>query len=141
MSKDAANLVPLPIRLIFGACLIRAGAPKLFTAKGHANIIHELEGMHIPAPRLMAWVVGIMEFVGGLALFLGFRTRATALIESANVLSNLVLIWVNGGQPKPLPGEQGLPDELSSWLGLGGLLALVISGGGDYSIDKLQGRD
>jgi putative oxidoreductase len=135
MNRDVCNLIPLPIRLIYGAALMRAGFPKLFTAKGHANIIHELEGMHVPAPRIMAWVVGIMEFFGGLFLFVGFRTRLTAVIESINVLSNLALIYINGGQPKPLPGEQGLPDELSSYLGLGGLLALVISGGGAYSID------
>ena len=53
--------------------------------------------------------------------------EATALIESANVLSNLALIYINGGQPKPLPGEQGLPDELARILRIRHELDLAIT--------------
>ena len=140
MSESRNEWAPLPIRLFFGVLVARAGYRKLFTVKGHANIEHLLEGLGVPAVGVMAWVVGILEFVGGLSVLTGTKTKAWSLLNVVNLLVNIVMAQAHGGFPDPLPGEQALPDYLSSFLGIGGLLSLFISGAGPLSVDRFLER-
>ncbi len=135
--KDVA---PLTIRLVFGGCFMYAGARKLFLKQGHANIVHILQGMGFPAPREMSWVVGLVEFGGGLSLVTGTWTRRLAVVNVFNLVGNISWAIRRGGFPDPLPGQQPLPDYLSSILGIGGLLSLVLGGPGRYSVDSVLSR-
>lgn len=127
---------PLAIRLVFGTSFVNAGYRKLFTEKGHANIVHILRELNVPAPRAMSWVVGLSEFGGGLGLVTGTLTRGLAATNVINLLGNVVLASHRGGFPDPLPGQQPLPGYLSSFLGIGGLVSLFISGAGACSVDN-----
>jgi putative oxidoreductase len=135
------DLAPLTIRAVFGGCFMYAGARKLFLKQGHDNIVHILQGMGFPAAREMSWVVGLVEFGGGLSLVTGTWTRPLAVVNVFNLVGNISWALKRGGFPDPLPGQQALPDYLSSILGIGGLLSLVLGGPGRYSVDSiLSGR-
>ncbi len=62
---------PLPLRLVVGTGLIVHGGIKLFVEGGHENIVHLIAQLGVPFPSLMGWVVGIVEFGGGLGILLG----------------------------------------------------------------------
>jgi putative oxidoreductase len=115
-----------------------AGGRKLFLAKGHANIVHILETLGMPMPGLLAWIVGLLEFGGGISLLTGAWVRPVSAINIVNLLANVLLAWAKGGYPDPLPGQQPLPDTLSSLLGIGGLLTLYIGGAGAASLDQVR---
>ena len=57
---------PLPLRLALGVGLIQHGGIKLFAPGGHANIAHLITQLGVPAADVMGWIVGLVEFVGGL---------------------------------------------------------------------------
>jgi putative oxidoreductase len=128
---------PLPLRVVFGGFLMYAGGRKLFLTEGHANIVHILKQLGVPFANFMGWIVGLIEFGGGLSLLLGFCTRKVAAINIVNLLANVLLAAIRGGYPQPLPGQQPLPDTLSSMLGIGGLVSLYMSGAGAPSVDQL----
>jgi putative oxidoreductase len=138
--RSGKDLAPLSIRVVFGGCFMYAGARKLFLRQGHANIVHILQGMGLPAPREMSWVVGLVEFGGGLSLVTGTWTRPLAVVNVFNLVGNTSWALKRGGFPDPLPGQQPLPDYLSSILGIGGLLSLVLGGPGRYSVDSALSR-
>ncbi|HXW79137.1 MAG TPA: DoxX family protein [Acidimicrobiales bacterium] len=134
------DLAPLTIRVVFGGCFMYAGARKLFLKQGHANIVHILQGMGFPAPQEMSWLVGLVEFGGGLSLVTGTLTRPLAVVNVFNLIGNITWAVKRGGFPDPLPGQQPLPGYLSSILGIGGLSSLVLGGPGRYSVDGLLSR-
>ncbi len=70
MSESLKQWAPLPLRLIIGFGFIYHGFPKI-SAEGHQTFVATLSRIHVPAPGLMAWVAGVVEFVGGIALILG----------------------------------------------------------------------
>jgi putative oxidoreductase len=140
MSGKSNPWAPLPLRLAFGGLLLYAGGRKLFLAKGHENIVHLLEELGMPAAEPMGWVVGLIEFGGGLSLFLGLWLKPVAAINVVNLLLNLVLGELRGGLPAPLPGQQALPNPMSSILGIAGLLTLLMTGPGAMSIDGRRAK-
>lgn len=127
---------PLPLRLALGVGLIRHGGIKLFAAGGHANIAHLLAQLGVPAADLMAWIVGVVEFAGGLGILLGVRLPITAGINAVNVAGLLVLGAIRGGIPAPLPGGDPLPSFREAFLILAAALTLVLGGPGPLSIGE-----
>jgi len=128
---------PLPLRIALGVGLIQHGGIKLFAAGGHANIAHLIAELGVPAVDVMAWIVGVVEFGGGLGILVGALIPLTAGINALNVASLLVLGAVRGGIPAPLPGGDPLPDFREAFLILAGTLTLVLGGAGECSVDQL----
>jgi len=67
----------IPIRLVLGLVLIFHGAAKLFG--GTEALSGFIGGVGFPAPLFLAWIVALIEFVGGIAILVGFWTRPVAL--------------------------------------------------------------
>ena len=76
----------MPLRLILGVGFLYHGAPKLFSAPDHQMFLGMLQGMGVPAAGLMAWVIGIVEVFGGLALILGAFVSVASALLIANML-------------------------------------------------------
>jgi putative oxidoreductase len=134
---DCARLrawAPIPLRLVLGGGLIYHGGIKLFAPGGHANIAHLLTQLGVPAADLMAWIVGIVESVGGLGILLGVLLPLTAGINALNVAGLLVLGAIRGGIPAPLPGGDPLPSFREALLILAAALTLVLGGAGPLSV-------
>lgn len=137
MFKQWNQWAPLPLRLVLGLGMMQAGFPKLFLAVGRANITHLLEELGVPWPEVMGWVVGLVEFVGGFGILVGALVAIAAGLNAISITTLIVLSFLRGGMPQPLPGGDAFPDFPLAILILAGMLTLVIGGAGAYSIDQI----
>ena len=127
----------LLLRLALGVIFAVHGAQKLFGAfggGGPSGTAGFFGSIGIPAPGMMAWVVGLAEFLGGLSLLFGFLTPVGgALIAAVMAVAILVVhlkngfFAANGGVEFPL-------------ILLASALALIAAGPGRFSIDGARGR-
>jgi putative oxidoreductase len=133
---------PVPLRLILGFGFLYHGAPKIFTAAGHEQFTGMLSGIGVPLPNLMAWVVGLVETVGGLCFLLG---AFVALFATLNIISMLVAMVAvhlpNGFNFMNVTGmtdagpEFGMPGYEVNLLYIAALAALLLGGAGAASLD------
>ncbi|MFP4599407.1 MAG: DoxX family protein [Persicimonas sp.] len=130
MAIDRYRLAPLPLRLIAGVGFIIHGFPKLFDSQAQAGFVEMLGGMGVPLPEVMAWVVGFIEFGGGIALILGALTAVFSALLAINMLVAMFMVHLPNGF---LASEGGIEVPL---LYLGMVLALLISGPGGFSVDR-----
>jgi len=140
LSPLTAALSPLAepmVRAATGLLLLPHGAQKLFGWFGGYGIAEtgNFFATKLGLPASFAVLAGAIEIGGGLALALGFATRAAAalvlgLMAVATFQVHLPqgFFWTDGGYEYPL---------------LWGLLALsfVIRGGGRFSLDAAIGRE
>jgi putative oxidoreductase len=126
------------LRVAAGAFLIPHGAQKLFGAFGGYGL--EATGQYFQTQLgfangyLAALGAGSVELFGGLLLALGLFTRLAAgsiavmLVVAASFHLGAGFFWTDGGWEYPV---------------LWAIIALmfVVRGGGQYSIDRLIGRE
>jgi putative oxidoreductase len=71
----------VPLRFALGLMFLDAGLPKLFSLiGGNSQIPGFFAGIGIPLAGFSAWLVAIIEVVGGLFLLLGLFTWWTGLL-------------------------------------------------------------
>lgn len=134
---------PMPLRLVLGFGFLYHGVPKVFTAGGHDMFVGMLQSIGVPAAGLMAWVVAIVEVVGGLALIAGaFVTIASALLIVNMLVALFTVHLPNGfnfinitGMTEAGP-QFGMPGYEVNLLYLAGLLALFLRGPTHLSVDQ-----
>lgn len=114
----------LLLRLLIGISFIVHGYPKLFV-NGPSGLAGFFGSINIPLPLVSAWIVGLLEFFGGIALLVGVFTRVT----SALLAFTMVVAIVAAKQ-----GDGFLGWELE-YLLAGVATALAIAGAGALSID------
>ena len=127
---------PLPLRAALGIGLMLHGGIKLFAAGGHENIAHLIAQLGVPLSGMMAWVVGGVEFFGGLGILLGALFKISTAVNTLNVAGLLVLGGLAGGIPDPLPGGDPLPEFREAFLILAGTLTLFLGGAGKWAVDE-----
>lgn len=125
-------------RFVIGAVLVPHGMQKLFGAfgggglEGTVNYFAKI-GLHPSHP--LAYLVTGIEFFGGICIAIGFLTRPAALLFAVEMMVASFYVhlpngffWSKGGLEYPL---------------LWGLLALaiVVRGGGKYSVDAKIGKE
>jgi putative oxidoreductase len=59
----------LPLRLIIGFGFVAHGYAKL--SRGPDKFANILEGIGIPQPHIMAWIITLLEFIGGVGVMSG----------------------------------------------------------------------
>jgi putative oxidoreductase len=127
---------PLSLRIALGIGLMIHGGIKLFVAGGHENIAHLARQLGTPFPDTMAWVIGIVEFFGGLGILLGALFPISAGLNVLNVGGLLILGGLRGAIPEPLPGGDPLPAFREAFLILAAALTLLLGGPGRWSLDS-----
>ena len=141
------NLAPLFPRLILGFGFVYHGFPKLFLPAEREAFVGMLRTIEVPQPGLMAWAVGALEFVGGLALIAG---AFVVLFGSLLTLNMLVAIFTvhlpQGFNFMHMTGMTetgptfGMPGYEVPLLYVAGLLVLVFGGAGALSVDRRRSR-
>ena len=146
MSENLKQWAPLPLRLILGFGFIYHGFPKI-SAEGHQSFVGILTRIQVPAPGVAAWVAGVVEFVGGIALILGvFVTIASVLLAVDMLVALFKVHWAAGFSFMNFTGVGpngptfGLPGYEVNLLYIAGLLALILGGAGALSFESLRAK-
>ena len=135
---------PLPVRIMLGVGFLYHGWPKLFSSQGHQGFVGMLGALGVPAPEMTAWLVGLAETVGGLALIVGAFVAVASVVLIVDMLVAMITVHApNGfnfinitGMGKEGP-VFGMPGAEVNLLYIAGLLALVIGGTGAWSVETL----
>ncbi len=123
-----SDIALLLLRIGVGVIFIVAGWGKLTGIEGTIGFF---DGLGIPLPGIMAWVVAIVEFFGGIMVLLGAYAKIPYLL--------LAIVMVVALLTTKLGGEFSAA-RLDLMLLLT-TLALFLMGSGAYSVDhKLENR-
>ncbi len=142
MTKECSKWAPLPLRLIIGFGFVYHGFPKLFSAGGHEMFVGMLQNIGVPAAGIMAWAVGTVELLGGIALIVGvFGSIASALLIINMLVALFAVHLPNGFNFIHITGMTdagpvfGMPGYEVPLLYIAGLLALFLRGPSHMSVD------
>jgi putative oxidoreductase len=131
LASGSANFLLLVGRVLLGFLFLQAGYYKLM---GIAGTTAYLTNLKVPAPELMAWVVGAFEAIVGAALILGIATRYASLAVFIFVLIATALAHRYWEFPAAQLGAQW-NNMVKNLAIMGGALALFITGAGSMSVD------
>ncbi|MBX3738630.1 MAG: DoxX family protein [Candidatus Didemnitutus sp.] len=131
----------LPLRLIVGYGFLAHGIAKL--QRGPELFIATLDGLGVPLAPLMGWLTIVVEVLGGLAVLLGAFTLLVSVPLAIILLVSIFAVHLPFGfssiklQSVTEAGPKfGQPGYEMSLLYLAGLVSLVLSGPGPWSIDR-----
>lgn len=133
---STSNYGALALRLGLGIMMLPHGLQKMFGmfgGGGFSGTMGFLTGMGIPSP--IAFLVILGESLGALALIVGFCTRFCA--ASLGLIMLGAILMVHGGQG--FLGGDGAIGYQWHVVYLAGCIALVLQGGGAWSIDAMLG--
>lgn len=130
------------LRVTLALVMLPHGAQKALGWFGGAGVAGTIEGMgqHLGIPAPLAALAIVVEVLGPLALLLGLGTRAAALALAGQMA---VAGWTHraNGFFANWSGTQAGEGIEYHLLYIGAALALVIAGGGAWSVDRaLAGR-
>jgi len=139
----------LVLRLVIGGIFAAHGYPKLFggeserladvtrstlgegfveqvEAGGVSATVGIMESLGLPNPKAAGWAVALVEFIGGIALIFGFKTR---LFAAGLAFSQMVAI-------NKVHADEGLVGGYEYNVALiGGTAALALAGPGKIALD------
>lgn len=115
----------LALRVALGLILVVHGYAKITGIDATAGFF---DGIGIPLPTFSAWLVGLLEFIGGIALIIGFHVKTVASLLAVELVIALLVVHVGAPWAKA---------ELAVAV-LGGLLALHGTGGGKWRVVKTE---
>lgn len=121
------SLGALVLRLTCGGLLATHGYPKL--TSGRQETLNWLVGKGLPG--ILGPLVGLLELLGGFFLVVGFLVPVVAFLFALQFMG----IYLS----RKRLGKKSLQDYEKDLLYLGGSLALLLLGGGLYSVDHLIG--
>ena len=124
----------LAARILAGWIYLQGGWSKLANVSGFAAGVAK-RGV----PELLGYAAPYVEFLGGLALVLGFATRYAALLLIAFTIAATWTSHIYWIFPEAESGRQ----STQFWKNVtmtGGLLALFVTAGGRFSLDRLLRR-
>jgi putative oxidoreductase len=129
-----AAVTPVLVRLIVGGMMFVHGLDKL--TSGPAGFGQFLEQLDVPAPALLAWLVTLLELVGGALLVVGFLSRLVALLMTIELAAAIALVtWPNG-----LIAAQGVGYERELAY-IAGFITVLLLGPGRPSLDHALGLE
>ena len=143
--KDHRQIAPFFLRLAIGFGFMAHGWAKL--DRGPKAFAKLLTLLHVPAPQVMAWISTLTELLGGFVLILGAFVSLAAIPLIGTTLVAMFTIHIHYGYSAvktigltaqgPLFGPPGYEINL---LYIAGLVSLIITGAGRFSIDELLAK-
>lgn len=137
MQRTSSDLALLLGRIALSALFIPGGLRKLmdlgaFTAS--------LQKQGVPFAEVLAPIGAGVEFLGGVAVLIGFQARVAALLLIVfTIIATLIAhrFWDFQGAARQMQQTQFLKNLAV----IGGFLALWVSGPGRYALERLWHRD
>jgi putative oxidoreductase len=121
------------LRIVLGIAMLVHGWSKL--SGGVDNVAGFFGGMlGIPAPGLMAWVVTIVELVGGVLLVVGFLTQIAGTLIALDMLGAILFAYLLRGAPFIENGQISWEKEA---VFAAAALCIVLAGPGAWSVDEV----
>lgn len=117
------------LRVITGIIFIAHGWPKI--SGGVPDTAAMFGQLGIPAPTAAAWLIALLESVGGLALLLGILVGPVALLLAIHMLTGIVLVHAPIGFYVIGPGQGGMEFNL---ILIAALVTLALQGPGSWVI-------
>lgn len=140
--KTNSNATPLLLRVALGAIFFPHGAQKVlgwFGGYGFTGTMGFFTGaLHIP--WLFAVLAIAAEFLGSLALIAGLFTRVAAFGIASTMAVAVVMVHSQYGFFMNWSGTQKGEGFEYHLLAIAIALALIIQGGGKWSVDSLLAR-
>jgi putative oxidoreductase len=130
ITPQSNGLATLVARVFLSILFILAGFSKLTAISGTAGYF---AGLGLPVPTVTAVLVGLVEFVGGLAILVGFQTRIAAAIVALCTIGATLVAHMNFAE-----GMNALMAQKNLAIA-GGLILLALQGAGSISIDAKRG--
>jgi uncharacterized membrane protein YphA (DoxX/SURF4 family) len=141
MKDTLREFGPLPLRLMMAVGFFYHGFPKL-TPAGHQQFVGMLQGIGVPSPEPVAWMVGALEVGGALLLLVGYQVRLIVLPLIVEMLVAMATVhWPSGFNTINITGTGpngptfGMPGIEFSLLYISILAALWFTGAGRLSFD------
>jgi putative oxidoreductase len=101
-----------------------------------------VQSLGFPAPVLLAWIVTLLELVGGLMVAVGLFSRvAAALIALEMLITGVYVKLIKAGVGFIAPGDQPGAGAEVDFLYLVSFLVVAVLGPGRYSLDAAMGRE
>jgi putative oxidoreductase len=135
-NAKSGDIIHLLGRVALGAIFVKSGLQKLMTLSAFAA---SLAGRGIPASSTWAVVGATVEFVGGVLIVTGFRTREASLLMMLFVIVATAIshrYWEYAEAARRLQESQFFKN-LSI---IGGFLLLFAAGPGRFGLDALLRR-
>ena len=136
LTSTSASWAPLPLRLALGVAFLGHGAQKVLGSFGGPGL---KTFMSFPAPFSFmrppaAWMAAaaFAELISGALVFLGLLTRVGAFLITCVMLTVIFGVLRNKGFFAPEGMEMAI-----AFLAIA--LALLVTGGGQLSIDRMIG--
>ena len=131
------DVIPIFLRLTLGAVMFPHGAQKVLGWFGGGGFKVTLEGMTgMGLPAVIVVMVMIAEFLGSLGLIFGFLTRLSALGVISVMLGAIFTVHQQYGFFMNWMGKQAGEGFEYHLLAVGIAVALLVRGGGAFSIDR-----
>lgn len=121
------------LRIVLGVIFVAHGAATLFGDGGPGGLAGFLGSLGVPVPILAAWLVTLLEFVGGMFLIVGLFVLPTAILLAIHMLLGIILVHAQNGFYVVGPGTSGVEFNL---LLIAGLLSLLLGGPGLAAVDS-----
>lgn len=121
-SNKCANWGLLALRVAVGVVFVYHGWMKLTSMDMTVGM---MQGIGLPIPAFWAWLVALLEFVGGIAIIAGLFNRIITALLAIDMVVALLAVHTK----MPYGGATELPIVL-----LGALLALHTTGPGKCSV-------
>ena len=137
MNDSYKSYVSVVGRLLLALMFIMAGFGKLTNLEGTAGYI---ASGGLPAPMVLAVLVGLLELVGGLALVVGYQVRWGGLALALFTLAASVLFHAYWSAP----ADQQMVAQMLFMKNLsvaGGMFLISALGAGPLSLDARRGAD
>lgn len=127
--SPAAPWALFPLRVVIGIVFLTYGGQKLFVF-GFKGFSAYLAGHGIPGAGFWGVVVPLVEFLGGLAVLLGFFTRYAAAVLAIDMIVAIFTVHISNGFFLP----KGYAFALTV---LGGCITLFLGGSGRASLNAV----
>lgn len=120
------------LRIVLGIAMLLHGWSKL--SGGVGGVADFFGSLGIPAPGLMAWVVTVVELVGGILLVVGFLTQIAGILIAIDMLGVILFAFLLRGVP--LLENGAITWEKEAVFGAAAL-CIALAGPGAWSVDDI----